>query len=222
MNIPSLRSRITPALAMFALTIASAGVHAVPEYGTEVDDTCKTFNGTTPYTAYPSYGSSRCNLCHDAENRGVPHNPEWQWTQGGAEGKKNFCIVQGIIELPATDQTLPQGGTVDLLARGFSPRGAASPSTYTWTLSDGRTLVGPKQNGVALPNAGALTITLDTKDATGEADTTPDQRKITVNNAPPVANGESYTVQAGSRLNVPAPGVLINDSGTGKLSVVLG
>lgn len=221
MNTSDLRSRMTPSLAMLALTMVASGALALPEYGTEVDDTCNTFNGTKPYTAYTSYGSSHCNLCHNADNRGVPHQPEWTWTKGGIDGQKNFCVVQGIIEIPAENLTIPQGGTIDLLARGFSPRGAAAPSTYTWSLSDGRTLVGPEHKGVVLSSPGALTITLNTKDVTDEADATPDQRTITVNNIPPVAHDERYSVQAGTRLNVPAPGVLLNDTGAGKLGVAL-
>ena len=222
MNTASLPSSITPALAALALTLAATGVQAIPEYGTAVDNVCNGFNGAKPYTAYTSYGTSHCNLCHDPDNKGIAREPEWEWTKAGAEGQKNFCVVQGIIEIPATNLTVPEGGAVDFLARGFSPRGSASPSTYTWTLSDGRTQEGPAWNSVVLPAAGTVTVTLTTKDATNEADATPDQRTIRVSGAPPVANPESYSVQSGATLNITAPGVLANDTGSGKLSAALG
>jgi hypothetical protein len=71
---------------------------------------------------------------------------------------------------------------------------------------------------VPLPNAGNLIVTLNTKDAASAADPTPDKRTVSVASTATIANGDNFTVQSGNTLTVPAPGVLANDSGTGKLT----
>ena len=211
------------ALAWPALALASAGVFAHGGRGTEIDTTCKALNGTTPYAANGTTGTTRCALCHQ-DNRSVRHEPEWTWVQAGPgpAGQNNFCFVQGIITAPAADVAVSKGGTVDLAARGFSPTKGVGAVVFNWNFSDGRAaLTGSPQTAVPLPAPGNLIVTLKTTDAAAAGDPTPDQRTITVSGAATVANADSYTVQSGNTLTLPAPGVLSNDSGTGKLTAAL-
>lgn len=222
------------ALIVLALGLVSSSVHAFPARGTEVDTTCFAYNGTKPYstgnTTTPRTHNS-CALCHNTLNISISLSPEWPWTAAGGAanlplGQKNFCFVQGIIATPSADMTVSQGGTVNLSARGFSPKGGPTkfPLTYTWTFSDNRTpLVGAKQDNVPFNAAGDIAITLTAVDpANTLTDPDPDTRIIHVSNAPTVANGDTYSVSAGSTLSKIAPGVLANDTGTPTLKAVLG
>jgi hypothetical protein len=230
------------ALTVLALGLASTGVQALPALGTETDTTCLAFNGTKPYstgnTTTPRTNNG-CGMCHTTTNLSIYLTPEWEWSRAGvgSVGEQNFCVVQGIIAKPTGDVTVSQGGTVNLSARGFSPLGGKTvyPLTYTWTFSDGRTaLVGATQNNVPFNTAGDITVTLTAVDATNNlvdpihSDTTtgaayPEtQRIIHVSNAPTVGENDSYTVSAGQTLNVSAPGVMTNDTGTPPLKAALG
>ncbi|MCX7111605.1 MAG: Ig-like domain-containing protein [Proteobacteria bacterium] len=234
--------KICKALTVLALGLASAGVQALPALGTETDTTCLAFNGTKPYstgnTTTPRTNNG-CGMCHTTANLSIYLTPEWDWSRAGlgSVGEQNFCVVQGIIATPTGDVTVSQSGMVNLSARGFSPLGGKTvyPLTYTWTFSDGRTaLVGATQNNVPFNTAGDVTVTLTAVDATNNlidpihSDTTtgaayPEtQRIIHVSNAPTVGVNDSYTVQAGKTLNVSAPGVMTNDTGTAPLKAVLG
>ena len=220
MHNTSFTSKAYQAMAVLVFGLASVGVQAHGGRGTEVDTTCFALNGTKPYAS--SSSATRCNLCHQ-DNRSVRREPEWTWVQAGsgANGQNNFCFVQGIIEKPTANVEISKGGTVDLAARGFSASKGVGAVTYTWNLSDGRTLSGGSQTAVPLSNAGNLVVSLVAKDSTGATDPTPDQRTINVTTTATIANGESYSVQSGTTLNVPAPGVLTNDSGTGMLKATL-
>ena len=223
--------KLCQAFTVLALGLASVSGQAEPARGTEVDTTCFAFNVTKPYstgnTSSPRTHNS-CALCHSAANRSIYRTPEWTWTKGGpgSDGQKNFCFVQGIIATPEAAQTISQGGTVNLSARGFSPKGGPTvyPLTYTWTFSDGRTaLVGATQNNVPFNAAGDVTVTLTAVDpANTLTDSTPDTRIIHVSNALTVGVTETYSVQSGKTLTVAAPGVLSNDTGTSPLKAVLG
>jgi len=217
MNSASLLARIARSPAVIVLTLASAGVQAHGSRGTEVDTACSAFNGTKPYTASGAFPNS-CSLCHQ-ENRSIRREPEWTWVEAGPDGEKNFCVVQGIIATPAADPVVSQGGTVALAARGLSPTSGVGAVSFKWSFSDGRPdLIGPAQNAVPMPNAGKVIVTLNTTDATSATDATPDQRTITVSATPTVGSADAYAVQSGNTLTVPAPGVLSNDTGTGKLT----
>ena len=224
MDTIALTSTIRRILPGLVLTVASGGVQAVPDIGTEVDAICSDFNGTNPYGVNGTSGTTRCALCHDNSNRALRREPEWTWAQDPAgELQKNFCVVQGIIEKPATDITVSQGAAVDFAARGFSPKKGVGQVAFTWKDKDSAVILATGATAtIPMPNAGNVTVILDTKDETNnESDQTPDQRTIAVSTAPTVASPNRYTVQAGNTLTVPAPGVLSNDTGTGTLSVVL-
>ena len=233
MDTTSLISRTTHVLAVFVLGMASANLQAEPAYATVIDNLCNTatYGNVKPVTNYATYGVSRCNICHNANNRSISLSPEWPWYNSGPSftDRENFCVVQGIIETPASDMTLSRGATVNLKARGFSPKGKTSQLTYTWTFSDGRApIVLTPTNQVAsvsnvpLPNSGnTLTITLST---TGALDTTSDSetRVITISDDPVSVDNDSYTVQSGHTLSVSSStGVLQGDSGVGTLKATL-
>ncbi|MFZ4701962.1 MAG: Ig-like domain-containing protein, partial [Candidatus Methylumidiphilus sp.] len=168
------------------------------------------------------------NICHNANNRSIKITPEWDWYNSGpgfAE-RANFCVVQGIIETPATSMTLSRGATVNLKARGFSPKGKTSQLTYTWSFSDGRPpiVLNPVNqvasvDNVPLPISGnTLTITLNT---TGALDSTNDSetRVITISDDPITVDNDTYSVQSGNTLSVTSStGVLQGDSGVGTLT----
>ena len=249
MDTTALFSKTSRALAVLVLGMASVNVQAEPPFGSTTSDTttgidqiCTVFNGAKPYTAYASY-ESRCNICHNANNRSIYVGPEWDWYRNGAptySDRLNFCTVQGIIATPVANQTFSQGSTINITARGFSPKGKTSPLTYTFTFSDNRTPIVvkpsanpttyPKDNAITvsnlpLPNAGSLTITLNTSDLTGttvSSDLTPDTRTINVSADLTVAGADSYSVQSGYTLSVPSKtGVLVNDTGVGTLTAAL-
>ena len=249
MDTTALFSKISRALAVLVLAMASVNVQAEPAFGSTTSDTttgidqiCFAFNGTKPYTGYTSY-ESHCNICHNANNKSIYVSPEWDWYRNGASDyaeRKNFCTVQGIIATPVANQTFSKGSTINITARGFSPKGKTSPLTYTFTFSDNRTPIVvkpsanpttyPKDNAITvsnvpLPNAGSLTITLNTSDLTGttvSSDLTPDTRTINVSADLTVAGADSYSVQSGYTLSVPTKtGVLANDTGVGTLTAAL-
>ena len=230
MDTTSLTSRTTQLLAVFVLGLASASVQAESAYATVIDNLCNTatYGNVKPVTNYSTYGSSRCNICHNANNRSIKITPEWDWYNSGpgfAE-RANFCVVQGFIETPATSMTLSRGATVNLKARGFSPKGKTSQLTYTWSFSDGRPpiVLNPVNqvasvDNVPLPISGnTLTITLNT---TGALDSTNDSetRVITISDDPITVDNDTYSVQSGNTLSVASStGVLQGDSGVGTLT----
>jgi len=61
MDSTSLISRLMQALVLVAITVASDGVQATSGRGAQIDATCLSFNGTTPYTT----NNSNCSLCHE-------------------------------------------------------------------------------------------------------------------------------------------------------------
>jgi hypothetical protein len=212
-------------LTVLVLSVVSAGVQAYGARGAEIDETCSAFNGAKPYAASGAF-PNKCTLCHQ-DNRSIRHDPEWTWVQAGPDGQQNFCVVQGIIVNPAAasappDLEVSRGGTIALAARGFSPTKGAGGVKFAWRLSDRDAAVsGAKPDPVPMPNAGNVVVTLNVQDANGESDKTPEQRTVNVTTTPTVGNAESYAVQAGDSLTVAAPGVLANDTGTGKLSATL-
>jgi hypothetical protein len=220
MNKPALLASVTPLVAVLTLSFAPSGVQAHGSVGTEVDNTCSSFNGTKPYTAG---GTQKCSLCHQ-DNRSIRHEPEWTWALDGqgSAGQKNFCTAQGIIVKPEAGAKVPKGGTVDLAARGFSPTQGIGAVSFTWSFSDRpNTLSGAVQTAVPVPNAGDVVVTLNAQDSTGASDTTPDQRTVTVANVPTAATNDGYNAESGNLLSVPAPGVLANDTGLGKITVTM-
>jgi hypothetical protein len=235
MDKTTLLSKTSQALAVFVLGLAAANVQAQSTFGGLLDGKCSAFNGTKPYNAYPAYGVSHCNLCHNPNNRSISVSPEWDWTKSGilavspSEDWKNFCVVQGFIATPATDLTISPGAKINLTARGFSPTlggpppTGTSPLAYTWEFSDGRpTLAGATVNDVPFNTAGTVTVTLHTVDNNGAEDPTPDTRKIIVDAKPTTANNDTYSVQSGNVLSVSSKtGVLANDTGVGTLMAKL-
>jgi hypothetical protein len=225
-------SKTAQVLTVLAFGMAAANVQALSTIGAEVDNTCSAFNGTKPYSTGRTNTprtSNGCGLCHNTNNLSISVHPEWEWAKAGAgsAGQKNFCFVQGNIASPAANVTISQGGTINLAARGFSPKGKTSPLTFTWSFSDGRpNLIGPAQSTVPLPNAGDLTITLNTSDKTGAVigtDPTPDTRLISVKADPIAAVDDTYSVQSGYTLSVQSKdGLLANDAGVGTLTAALG
>ncbi len=111
-------------------------------------------------------------------------------------------ITTGTNQPPVADAGGPYSGTEGQLVQ-FDGTGSSDPDgdplSYSWTLSDGRTMTG-SQPSISFATAGSYTVTLVVSD--GQASSTPSTASITItagtSNNPPVANpGGPYSGTTG-------------------------
>jgi VCBS repeat-containing protein len=117
----------------------------------------------------------------------------------------NTCAVAG--SMPAT--------SVGVLNNDNDPNGDPLTAVLVGGPANGTLTLNPDGTFTYTPKAGWVGIdTFTYKANDGEADSNVATVSIEVrpNNRPPVANDDSYAVRAGTNLNVPARGILVNDT----------
>ena len=113
------------------------------------------------------------------------------------------------------DQTASAGQLVTLDGRSSSDPDADLPLAYHWTQTGGSAVSFNPALSVTTFTApgslGVLTFTLQVTDSLGLPALQPDELVIVVDNRPPLAVPDTYTLSEDIPLSMPAPGVLEND-----------
>ncbi|MFM8333503.1 MAG: Ig-like domain-containing protein [Candidatus Methylumidiphilus sp.] len=222
-------------IALLALGASALDASASSGRGTALDNRCATLpaQAAAPQQSKPYLASGRsCLLCHTSSNASANNlNAAGQATRTGGNVAlmDPYCIntrPSASITAPAANgASFTPGGVVTFTGSGADPDGFTL--SYAWALSNGAALSGQTANYTVPTNAtpGTVTATLTVTDPDGATPASPPTRTFTIAAAPtptaPTASAESYTVQAGVTLAIPAPGVLSNDSGSAPLTAVL-
>jgi RHS repeat-associated protein len=169
-----------------------------------------TFSGTPPAVTY-------------AANTGFSGNDSFTFTAKDAYSTSNAATVSILVkDLPPVvlgpdSFTVVTGGTalVDVLANDVAGTGTMNAATLTISSSPTKGVAVVEADQIRYtPNAattGADTFGYTACDSAGACGTSLVNVTITTNH-PPTATGDSYTMDAGTTLNVTPPGLLVNDS----------
>jgi hypothetical protein len=190
------------------LTVSVESSHALPNFGSQVDTACQTFNGTTPFA------DKSCALCHTSNSPSTSDlNQNGQFFKGN--NLTSICPVSNVAPVAnaGPNQTVTTGTTVTLNGSGSSDADG-NPLTFLWSVvsipaGSGATLANPttvKPTFLA-DKTGQYVVQLLVND--GTVNSTPATVTITTTpgNTAPVANaGPDQTVQLGAMVTLNGSG----------------
>lgn len=177
-----LKQKYTLALTPLLLILNTQNVSAFGGYGSDVDDFCAGYNGTTPYN------DQGCNLCHEG-SKGNYVAPEWDWWWDGELA--NFCGTIAMNEPPVLDpignQMVSEGEMLQIMVTATDPNGdaltmsAANLPTGASFIDNGNGTAnfswGPEYN-----QAGNYPVTIIVNDNGNPAESDSEEIVITVGN----------------------------------------
>lgn len=208
-------------LTLGALIVYAPDGFAQGSYGTTVNNTCKAYNGTSPYTG-------DCALCHTSGSKSQRLDPAWTWWQNQLQIPSpllNFCppqtnqAPQGTITAPANNATINVGTPVTFRSTGSDPDNN-TPLRYAWNFAGGATNSTAQNPSVTFTKAGTFTVSLTVTDSLNRADPTPATITTVVNdpnaNQPPngsiTAPAANQSIQVGQSLSFAGTGTDPNNN----------